>query len=99
MSLEKTFKALGDVNRREILKLLRKRRMNVGEIAEKFEMSAATLSYHLSLLKEAGLVFEEREKNYRIYSLNASVFEEVLSFFYDFMGEKKEKKENENEEE
>lgn len=99
MSLEKTFKALGDVNRREILKLLRKRRMNVGEIAEKLEMSAATLSYHLSLLKEAGLVFEEREKNYRIYSLNASVFEEVLSFLYDFMGEKKEKKENENEEE
>lgn len=100
MSLEKTFKALGDSNRREILKILRKRRMNVGEIAEYFEMSAATLSYHLSLLKEAGLIFEEKEKNFRIYSLNSSVFEEVLSFFYDFMGDKKEKKEkNENEEE
>lgn len=98
MSLEKTFKALGDLNRREILKLLRKRRMKVGEIAEHFDMSAATLSYHLSLLKEAGLIFEDKEKNFRIYSLNASIFEEVLSFFYDIVGDKKEEKENEDEE-
>ena len=67
MALEKTFKALSDVNRRKILSLLRKKTMNAGEIAKHFEMTSATLSYHLSLLKEVGLIFESKDKNYRNY--------------------------------
>lgn len=84
MALEKTFKALSDENRREILKLLKKESMNAGQIADHFDMSAATVSYHLSILKDAELIFEHKDKNYRIYSLNLSVFEEVLSFLFQF---------------
>ena len=57
-----------------------------GEIAGKFDMTAATVSYHLSQLKKAGLVFESREKNYIYYSLNASVLEEVLLWLQDLKG-------------
>lgn len=92
MALEKTFKALSDVNRRKILSLLRKKTMNAGEIAKHFEMTSATLSYHLSLLKEAGLILESKDKNYRNYSLNTSIFEELLSYIYEFKGEENEKK-------
>ena len=71
-------KALSDPARREILNMLKAGRMTAGEIAGRFDMTNATVSYHLSQLKKAGLVFESREKNYIYYSLNASVLEEVL---------------------
>ena len=90
MALELTFKALSDVNRREILRLLRQGSLNAGELAEHFEMTPARLSYHLALLKKAGLIVEKREKNFRQYSLNTSVFEEVLSYIYSFQSKKEE---------
>jgi len=88
MALEETFKALSDINRREILRLLRQGSLNAGELAEHFEMTPATLSYHLALLKKAGLIVEKREKNFRQYTLNTSVFEEVLSYIYSFQSKK-----------
>lgn len=88
MIFENTFKALSDEKRREILKLLKNnKKMHVNELAEHFDMSLATLSYHLSLLKKADLIIEEKDKNYRYYSLNLSVFEELLTYFYDFFKE------------
>lgn len=88
MALEETFKALSDINRREILRLLRQGSLNAGELAEHFEMTSATLSYHLALLKKAGLIVEKREKNFRQYTLNTGVFEEVLSYIYSFQSKK-----------
>ena len=78
MSFSETMKALSDPARREILNMLKSGRMTAGEIAGRFDMTNATVSYHLSQLKKAGLVFESREKNFIYYSLNASVLEEVL---------------------
>ena len=72
MSFAETFKALSDPARREILLLLRDGRMSAGEIAGHFEMTGATVSYHLSVLKKADLVFETREKNFIYYELNTS---------------------------
>ena len=83
MAFGETFKALSDPARREILNLLKGGRLTAGEIAGRFDMTAATVSYHLSRLKKAGLVFESREKNYIYYSLNASVLEEVLLWIQD----------------
>lgn len=89
MAFAETFKALSDPVRREILNLLKGGRLTAGEIAGKFDMTAATVSYHLSLLKKAGLIFESREKNFIYYSLNASVLEEVLLWLQDLKGEGK----------
>lgn len=88
MGLNQSFKALSDPNRRRILQVLKTGRMNAGEIGTHFDMTAATLSYHLKILKDADLIYEEREGNYRIYSLNRSLFESILSYFYDLRGEK-----------
>ena len=89
MAFAETFKALSDPARREILNLLKGGRMTAGEIAARFDMTAATVSYHLSRLKKADLIFESREKNYIYYSLNASVLEEVLLWLQDLKGEGK----------
>lgn len=89
MAFAETFKALSDPVRREILNLLKGGRMTAGEIAARFDMTAATVSYHLSRLKKADLIFESREKNYIYYSLNASVLEEVLLWIQDLKGEGK----------
>ena len=78
MGFSDTMKALADPARREILNLLKGGSMSAGDIAAHFDMTGATVSYHLAQLKKAGLVFEKRDKNYIIYSLNASVVEEVL---------------------
>ena len=64
MAFAETFKALSDPVRREILNLLKGGRMTAGEIAARFDMTAATVSYHLSRLKKADLIFESREKNF-----------------------------------
>ena len=89
MAFAETFKALSDPVRREILNLLKGGRMTAGEIAARFDMTAATVSYHLSRLKKADLIFESREKNFIYYSLNASVLEEVLLWIQDLKGEGK----------
>ena len=82
MSLELTFKALSDKTRREILALLKEKSCYAGEISKHFELTPATLSHHLTLLKKANLIVEEKEKNFRKYSLNISIFEEVITYIY-----------------
>lgn len=90
MSLKETFKALSDPVRRDILELLKAGSMRAGDIAAQFQLGQATISYHLSLLKQAGLIRERREKNYICYELNASVFEELLLWAKGFAPEEKE---------
>ncbi|MCM1183618.1 MAG: autorepressor SdpR family transcription factor [Roseburia sp.] len=87
MGFAETFKALSDPARREILTLLKKGRLSAGEIGSHFEMTGATISYHLSILRKAGLIFENREKNYIYYELNTSVLEEVLLWLSDLKGD------------
>lgn len=84
-----TFKALSDPVRREILLLLKNGRLSAGEIGSRFDMTGATISYHLSQLKKAGLVFEEKEKNFIYYSLNITVFEDVMLWLSQFGGGEK----------
>ena len=86
MGFAETFKALSDPARREILNLLKGGSLTAGEIAGKFDMTGATVSYHLSQLKKAGLIVESRQKNFIYYSLNASVLEEVLLWLQDLKG-------------
>ena len=70
MGFPETFKALADPVRREILLMLRGGRMAAGDISARFDMTGATVSYHLSQLKKAGLIYETKEKNFIYYSLN-----------------------------
>ena len=85
MSLPNVFKALSDPIRRDILILLKKRgEMSAGEIAAEFDISNATISYHLSLLKKADLVFEKRQQKYIYYKLNVSVFEDIVLWCMQF---------------
>lgn len=86
MPLKETFKALSDPARREILEMLKGGSMRAGDIAARFDMSQATVSYHLSQLKGAGLIRENKYKNYVYYELNASVFEELLLWAKSFSG-------------
>ena len=91
MSFPETFKALSDPARREILVMLKQGKMSAGEIGQSFDMTGATISYHLSQLKKAGLIIESKYKNYIYYELNTSVFEEVMLWFSQFGGNKDEK--------
>ena len=86
MSFAETFKALSDPARRQILELLKKGPMSAGEIGSHFDMTGATISYHLKLLKKADLVFETRDKNYIYYQLNTSVLEEIMLWLSDLKG-------------
>ncbi|MCI8517427.1 MAG: winged helix-turn-helix transcriptional regulator [Hungatella sp.] len=87
MRFQKTFKALSDHNRREILNLLKNGPMTAGEIVDHFHLSGATVSHHLSILKEAGLILDERQGKYICYELNMSVVEELLGWFSGLKGE------------
>ena len=80
--MNETLKALSDPVRRDILQMLKDGRKSAGEIAEKFNLTGATVSYHLSKLKKADLVAEQKYKNYIYYELNTSVFEEVIAWIY-----------------
>ena len=84
MALDETLKVLADPTRREILQLLKQGPQSAGQLAASFEMTAATISYHLKLLKQAGLIFEERQKNFIYYSLNVTVFEEIILWISSF---------------
>ena len=95
MGLAETFKALSDPVRREILMMLRDGKKTAGEIASHFQMTGATVSYHLSQLKKAELILEERQKNFIYYRLNTSVFEEMMLWIAQFSDRKEEGKENE----
>ena len=87
MGFAETFKALSDPARREILLMLREGKMSAGDIASHFDMTGATVSYHLSVLKKADLVYETKQKNFVFYFLNTSVFEEIMLWFAQFKGE------------
>ena len=93
MSFAETFKALSDPVRREILQLLKDGRMSAGDIGSHFDMTGATVSYHLKMLKKADLVWEKKEKNYIFYELNTSVLEEIMLWISDLKGEKDDDKE------
>lgn len=97
MGFPETFKALSDPVRREILTMLKGGRRSAGEIASHFDMTGATVSYHLSQLKKAGLVYEAKEKNFVYYSLNISVFEEIMMWFSQFTSPKEEEINEKNE--
>lgn len=88
MGFADTFKALGDPIRREILTLLKGGRLSAGEIGSHFDMTGATISYHLSILKKAELVYETREKNFIYYELNTSVVEEIMLWLRDLKGDR-----------
>ena len=78
MGLHDTMRALSDPTRREILQMLKRGTMSAGDLAAKFDMSAAAVSRHLAVLKEAELVRDKREGKFIYYTLNASVLEEIL---------------------
>ena len=87
MSLQNTLKALSDPIRREILNLLKGGRLSAGEITEHFSVTAASISRHLSVLKEADLIRDTREGTFIFYELNASVLEEIMLWITDLKGE------------
>jgi len=93
MGFPETFKALSDPVRREILTMLKEGRKSAGEIGQKFDMTGATISYHLNILKKAELVFEEKEKNFIYYNLNLTVFEEIMMWVTQFTGKKEDNSE------
>lgn len=88
MSMQDTLQALADPTRREILNLLKQSRMSAGEISNHFSISGAAVSRHLSVLKEADLIRDEREGKYIYYELNATVLEEILLWISGLKGEK-----------
>ena len=99
MSFAATFKALSDPVRRDILVMLKNGKMTAGDIANEFELTGATVSYHLTQLKKADLLFETKVKNFIYYEVNISVFEEVMLWISQFSDKKEngEKNVGENE--
>ncbi len=88
MGMNETLKAIADPVRRDILAMLKKGKKSAGEIAEQFNLTGATVSYHLAKLKAADLIAEEKYKNFIYYQLNTTVFEEVLTWIYMLGGQK-----------
>ena len=84
--MSETLKVISDPVRRNILEMLKEEKKSAGELASEFNLSGATVSYHLTQLKKAGLILESRHKNFIYYELNASVFEEVLVWIYGLGG-------------
>ncbi|MBP3428548.1 MAG: winged helix-turn-helix transcriptional regulator [Clostridia bacterium] len=89
MALQETMRALADPTRREILSLLKAGRLSAGEITEHFPVTAAAVSRHLSVLKDADLIRDKREGKFIYYELNASVLEEIMLFISELKGEKR----------
>ena len=87
MSLQNTLRALADPIRREILNLLKGGRLSAGQIVEHFPVTGASISRHLSVLKEADLIRDTREGKFIYYDLNASVLEEIMLWITDLKGE------------
>ena len=86
MAIQQTLRALADPIRREILNLLRGGRMSAGDITEHFPVTAASISRHLSVLKEADLIRDTREGKFIFYDLNTSVLEDVMLWITDLRG-------------
>ena len=87
MGLQQTLKALADPTRREILNLLKSGTKSAGEISDHFHITAAAISRHLSVLKDADLIEDSRNGKYIFYTLNASVLEEIMLWITDLKGE------------
>ncbi len=87
MGLQNTLKALSDPIRREILSLLKHKTMSAGEIVDHFSVTGASISRHLSILKEADLIRDTREGKYIFYELNTSVLEEIMLWITELKGE------------
>ena len=87
LGLQDTLKALADPIRREILNLLKNGRLSAGEIVDHFSVTGASISRHLSVLKEADLIRDRREGKFIYYELNASVLEEIMLWITDLKGE------------
>ncbi len=87
MGLQNTLKALSDPIRREILNLLKKDRLSAGDIADNFPVTGASISRHLSVLKEADLIRDTREGKYIYYELNTSVLEEIMLWLHELKGD------------
>ncbi|TLS35791.1 autorepressor SdpR family transcription factor [Pseudalkalibacillus caeni] len=79
-----TFKALADGTRRQIIQLLKEKDMTAGEIAEHFNISKPSISHHLNLLKRAEIVIDERKGQFIYYSLNTTVFQDLVGWFLQF---------------
>ena len=86
MSFQQTFKALSDPTRREILTLLKGGPMTAGEVVAHFDSTRATISHHLSILKDAGLVDASRRGKFIYYELNLSVLEEIMAWIAELQG-------------
>jgi DNA-binding transcriptional ArsR family regulator len=82
--LNETFKALADPTRRKILELLKERDLTAGEISEYFNMTKPSISNHLKILKQANLVQDEKRGQFVIYSLNTTVFQDLIGWFFSF---------------
>ena len=89
MGMQNTLKALSDPIRREILNLLKKGRMSAGDIVDHFDVTGASISRHLSVLKDADLIRDKREGKYIYYEINASVLEEIMLWLTALKGENK----------
>lgn len=87
MGIQHTLRALADPIRRDILNMLKKGRMSAGDIAEKFPVTSASISRHLSVLKDADLIRDTREGKFIYYDLNASVLEEIMLWITDLKGD------------
>ena len=87
--MNQLFKALNDPTRREILEMLGKKDLSAGEIADKFNMSKPSISHHLDLLRQAGLVESVKQGQFIYYSLNTTVFDELLKWMLRFKNKKK----------
>ena len=90
MSLQTTLKAIADPIRREILEILKSGRMSAGDISSKFDVTDASISRHLSVLKDADLIRDKREGKFIYYEINTSVLEDIILFVADLKGEKNE---------
>lgn len=89
MSLQNTLKALSDPIRREILDMLKNGRMSAGDIVAHFDVTGASISRHLSVLKEADLIRDKREGKFIFYELNTSVLEDIMIFITGLKGDRK----------
>lgn len=87
MGIKNTMKALSDPTRRKILDLLKDKPMTAGEIGENFAMTGASISHHLSILKNAELVLDDKRGKYIYYEINLTVIEEVMQWFQELKGD------------
>lgn len=88
MGFQETFKALSDPTRREIVHLLKDDKMSAGDIVSHFSSTNATISHHLSILKKAGLILDEKKGKYIYYELNTSVIDEIIGWVSSLKGDK-----------